>query len=114
MVVVGGAGCEGAPGQVLGCGVMEQRILATAGVEDGLGWAFGLGLERLAMVLYKWAALPSLSPPRIPDIRVFWSLDSGVLAQFEALEPGQALEYRGVSRCPRPRPCPGSPSAPTT
>ena len=52
----GGWRCRGVrvhPGQVLGCGVMEQRILATAGVEDRLGWAFGLGLERLAMVLYK-------------------------------------------------------------
>jgi len=76
--------------EVLGCGVMEQRILATAGVEDRLGWAFGLGLERLAMVLYK-----------IPDIRVFWSVDSGVLAQFAALAPGEALEYRGVSRFPQ-------------
>ena len=44
--------------EVLGCGVMEQKLLESAGVKDKVGWAFGLGLERLAMVLYG-----------IPDIR---------------------------------------------
>lgn len=40
-----------------------------------VGWAFGLGLERLAMSLYK-----------IPDIRLFWSTDTGFLSQFESKE----------------------------
>ena len=44
--------------EVLGCGVMRQAILQNAGAEDKVGWAFGLGLERLAMVLYD-----------VPDIR---------------------------------------------
>ena len=48
--------------EVLGCGIMEQQILHEAGVQDKVGWAFGLGLERLAMILYG-----------IPDIRLFWS-----------------------------------------
>lgn len=30
--------------EVLGCGVMEQRILEAAGVKDSVGWAFGLGM----------------------------------------------------------------------
>ena len=30
--------------EVLGCGVMEQEILANAGVNDKVGWAFGLGM----------------------------------------------------------------------
>ena len=43
-----------------------------AGVPDKVGWAFGLGLERIAMRLYE-----------IPDIRLFWSNDSGFLSQFQ-------------------------------
>ena len=62
--------------EVLGCGVMEQQILAEAGVTDKVGWAFGLGLERLAMVLYS-----------IPDIRLFWSTDTGFLGQFSHCQP---------------------------
>ncbi|KIH50155.1 putative phenylalanine--tRNA ligase, partial [Ancylostoma duodenale] len=43
---------EGKWMEVLGCGIMEQKLLESAGVGDRVGWAFGLGLERLAMVLY--------------------------------------------------------------
>nr|GEZ64975.1 ARID DNA-binding domain-containing protein [Tanacetum cinerariifolium] len=38
--------------EVLGCGVMEQEILKRGGKTDNVAWAFGLGLERLAMVLF--------------------------------------------------------------
>lgn len=38
--------------EVLGCGIMEQDLLKMAGIVDKVGWAFGLGLERLAMVSY--------------------------------------------------------------
>ena len=37
-----------------------------------MGWAFGLGLERIAMVLFS-----------IPDIRLFWSEDPRFLSQFQ-------------------------------
>ena len=40
-------------------------------VANKIGWAFGLGLERIAMVLFS-----------IPDIRLFWSTDSRSLSQF--------------------------------
>ncbi len=64
--------------EVLGCGVVEQAIVSNAGVENKLGWAFGLGLERLAMVLFG-----------IPDIRLFWSKDKRFLSQFHAnVKPG--------------------------
>jgi phenylalanyl-tRNA synthetase alpha chain len=57
--------------EVLGCGLVEPQILKNCNVE-GVGWAFGLGLERLAMVLYQ-----------IPDIRLFWSDDKRFTSQFE-------------------------------
>eukprot|EP00939_MAST-03C_sp_MAST-3C-sp1_P002513 g2513.t1 len=59
--------------EVLGCGVIEQDILTHAGRQTEIGWAFGLGLERLAMVLYD-----------IPDIRLFWSGDDRFLSQFSS------------------------------
>ena len=61
-----------------------------------LGWAFGLGLERLAMRLYQ-----------IPDIRLFWSTDPGFLRQFDAgqVTTGDSKElapitYKEVSKHP--------------
>jgi len=57
--------------EVLGCGVTKQEILVDAGVPSKLGWAFGIGLDRMAMLLFK-----------IPDIRIFWSKDERFLSQF--------------------------------
>jgi len=75
--------------EVLGCGVMEQEILANAGVNDKVGWAFGLGLERLAMILYK-----------IPDIRMFWSEDSGFINQFSSASPNTNITFKPFSKHP--------------
>jgi len=57
--------------EILGSGVVMDRTLQNAAVSNHLGWAFGLGLERIAMVLYS-----------IPDIRLFWSTDERFLRQF--------------------------------
>lgn len=58
--------------EVLGCGVVQPAILNAAGIpSDHTAWAFGLGLERLAMVLFD-----------IPDIRLFWSADKRFTSQF--------------------------------
>ncbi|KAE8215962.1 hypothetical protein CF327_g832 [Tilletia walkeri] len=62
--------------EILGCGVVMDRTLQNAGVKNHLGWAFGLGLERIAMVLYS-----------IPDIRLFWSTDERFLRQFSIAPP---------------------------
>ncbi|KAI6223360.1 Phenylalanyl-tRNA synthetase [Aphelenchoides besseyi] len=76
--------------EMLGCGVMEQRLLDSAGAESKVGWAFGMGLERLAMVLYG-----------IPDIRLFWSKDSGFVNQFKDLQPGDNFKYIPISTHPQ-------------
>lgn len=60
--------------EVLGCGVVKQDIMAKADVPSQLGWAFGIGLERMAMLLFE-----------IPDIRLFWSKDERFLSQFRSL-----------------------------
>ena len=57
--------------EVLGCGIVSQPILNNASVPTRIGWAFGIGLERIAMLLYS-----------IPDIRLFWSKDNRFLSQF--------------------------------
>ena len=64
--------------EILGCGIVRQSILNNAGVSSRLGWAFGLGLERIAMLLFS-----------IPDIRLFWSSDRRFLSQFSAARPIQ-------------------------
>ncbi|KAK4135653.1 FDX-ACB-domain-containing protein [Trichocladium antarcticum] len=61
--------------EVLGCGVTRQALHSNAGVPSQLGWAFGIGLERIAMLLF-----------RIPDIRLFWSRDERFLSQFRGVE----------------------------
>lgn len=60
--------------EVLGCGVVRQALYINANVPEQLGWAFGIGLERIAMLLFE-----------IPDIRLFWSRDKRFLEQFEGL-----------------------------
>jgi len=76
--------------EVLGCGIMEQQILHEAGITDKVGWAFGLGLERLAMILYG-----------IPDIRLFWSQDSGFLSQFKDATLDSVIKFKQVSNKPQ-------------
>ena len=63
--------------EVAGCGVIHPGVLMNAGLDPGKerGWAFGLGLDRLAMTLFE-----------IPDIRILWSEDSRFLSQFKDKE----------------------------
>ena len=74
--------------EVLGCGVMQPSILRAGGYDPTkhTAWAFGLGLERLAMVLFD-----------IPDIRLFWSEDPRFLRQFQ---PGTVTKFLPYSKYP--------------
>ncbi|XP_030623478.1 phenylalanine--tRNA ligase, mitochondrial [Chanos chanos] len=75
--------------EVLGCGVMEQQLVNSAGASNKMGWAFGLGLERLAMVLYG-----------IPDIRLFWSEDERFLKQFHLPDIDDPVIFQPLSKYP--------------
>ncbi|ESP01870.1 hypothetical protein LOTGIDRAFT_138971, partial [Lottia gigantea] len=75
--------------ELLGCGIIEQNILDRAGAGDKVGWAFGIGLERLAMKLFS-----------IPDIRLFWSTDPGFTCQFKVDDPSKQITYKPISQHP--------------
>ncbi len=59
--------------EVVGCGVVKGSVLDKLGVDSKnyTGWAFGFGLERLAIVSME-----------LPDIRLLWSLDERVKKQL--------------------------------
>jgi phenylalanyl-tRNA synthetase alpha chain len=71
--------------EVCGSGVLQSSILRDCGAPE-VAWAFGLGLERLAMILFD-----------IPDIRWFWSRDERFLRQFT---PGKVSKFVPISRYP--------------
>lgn len=68
--------------EILGCGVVQPHILESNGIEGRQAWAFGLGLERLAMILFE-----------IPDIRMFWTTDDKFLSQFTDGEVTKFVPY---------------------
>ncbi|RMZ80038.1 hypothetical protein DV738_g3013, partial [Chaetothyriales sp. CBS 135597] len=72
--------------ELLGSGVVQQNILNKAGMNDRIGWAWGIGVERLAMLLFG-----------IPDIRLFWSQDKRFLNQFQA---GRITRFEPFSKYP--------------
>ena len=74
--------------EVLGCGIIQPDIVRNSGRDDGseIGWAFGLGLERLAMVLFD-----------IPDIRLFWTTDDRFHKQFTS---GKIVKFLPFSKYP--------------
>jgi len=70
--------------EILGCGVIHKDILKHNNIQQ-YGWAFGLGLERLAMILFS-----------IPDIRLFWTNDERFLDQFNNvnIENFRQIQYK--------------------
>lgn len=59
--------------EVLGCGMVHPRVLENCGIdpEKYTGYAFGLGVERFAMLRY-----------RVNDLRLFFENDLNFLRQF--------------------------------
>ena len=55
----------------------------SAGADQQIGWAFGLGLERLAMKVFG-----------IPDVRLFWSEDMAFHRQFQVDNPEMPIIYQ--------------------
>jgi phenylalanyl-tRNA synthetase alpha chain len=57
--------------EVLGCGIVDPNVFKAVGYEDVSGYAFGLGVERFAMLMHK-----------IPDLRSLFEGDLRLLEQF--------------------------------
>lgn len=61
--------------EIGGCGMVDPNVLKNCGIDDAkyTGFAFGMGVERIAMLLYQ-----------IGDIRMFYENDVRFLEQFKA------------------------------
>ncbi|MBB1125891.1 phenylalanine--tRNA ligase subunit alpha [Thiospirillum jenense] len=76
-VKCGGAGCRICKQtgwlEVLGCGMIYPEVFRSVGIDSEryLGYAFGMGVERLAMLRYG-----------VDDLRLFFENDLRFLAQF--------------------------------
>ncbi len=76
-VLCGAAGCRVCKQsgwlEVLGCGMVHPEVFRHVGLDDeaNTGFAFGLGVERLAMLRYG-----------VDDLRLFFENDLGFLRQF--------------------------------
>ncbi|KAA8910334.1 hypothetical protein TRICI_004132 [Trichomonascus ciferrii] len=72
--------------EMCGCGVVQDAVLKNSLEGEKLSWAFGVGLERAAMILFG-----------IPDIRLFWSEDKRFLDQFT---PDTVSTFKPFSKYP--------------
>jgi len=62
--------------EIMGCGMVDPNVLKNTKInpEKYSGFAFGMGIERIAMLLYQ-----------IPDIRMFYENDVRFLEQFKSV-----------------------------
>jgi phenylalanyl-tRNA synthetase alpha chain len=60
--------------EIMGCGMIDPNVLKNCGIdpEGYSGYAFGMGIERIAMLLYQ-----------VSDIRMFFENDVRFLQQFK-------------------------------
>ena len=61
--------------EIMGCGIVDPNVLKNCKIdpEEYSGYAFGMGIERIAMLLYQ-----------IEDIRLFFENDVRFLSQFQS------------------------------
>ena len=61
--------------EIMGCGMVDPNVLQNCGIDpdEYSGFAFGMGIERIAMLLYQ-----------VSDIRLFFENDVRFLKQFKA------------------------------
>ena len=77
-VICGGSGCRVCKGtgwlEIMGCGMVDPKVLAEVGYnsDEVSGFAFGMGLERIAMLRHG-----------IGDLRAFFENDMRFLRQFK-------------------------------
>ena len=62
--------------EIMGCGMIDPNVLDNVNIDSKKysGYAFGLGIERIAMLLYQ-----------IDDLRLFFENDIRFLRQFKSL-----------------------------
>lgn len=77
--ICGGKGCALCKGtgwvEILGCGMVDPNVLANCGIDPNVysGYAFGMGVERIANLKYK-----------VKDLRLFSENDVRFLKEFES------------------------------
>lgn len=77
--ICGGKGCNVCKYtgyvEILGCGMVDPNVLENCGIDSKTysGFAFGMGIERIAMLKY-----------RINDLRLFFENDQRFLNQFKS------------------------------
>ena len=77
--ICGGSGCAVCKHsgwvEIMGCGMVDPAVLSNCGIDPEVysGFAFGMGVERIAQLRY-----------RVPDLRLYWENDVRFLEQFSA------------------------------
>lgn len=80
-LICGGDGCAVCKHsgwvEIMGCGMVDPQVLANCGIDPEVysGFAFGMGVERIAQLLY-----------RVPDLRLYSQNDIRFLRQFARIQ----------------------------
>ena len=78
--ICGGKGCNICKGtgwlEILGCGMVDPNVLQACGIDptEYTGFAFGMGVERMAMLKYQ-----------VRDLRLYFENDLRFLHQFDSI-----------------------------